>query len=94
MSNHPYASVEALARRRVGMKMGFYIHALVFVLVNAGLYVINTVGGGPNWHFYPLLGWGLGLAIHGLVTFVMLAGGGLRERMLEREIESLKRRAH
>ncbi|MFL6664877.1 MAG: 2TM domain-containing protein, partial [Rhizobacter sp.] len=38
--------LEARARRRVGMKMGFYIHALVYVLVNAGLYAINLSTGG------------------------------------------------
>jgi hypothetical protein len=72
--------------------MGFYIHALVYVLVNTGLFALNNIEGGPRWHVFPLLGWGLGLAIHGLVTFISLNGGGLRERMLAHEIEVLKRR--
>jgi Xaa-Pro aminopeptidase len=88
--------LRAMARRRVGMKMGFYIHALVFVLVNSGLYFINSLsmglGGGVRWHHFPLLGWGLGLAIHGIVTFISLQGMGVRERMVEREIELLRHR--
>jgi hypothetical protein len=84
-------SIEARARRRVGRKMGFYIHALVFVLVNAGLYAINSITGEPRWSHFPLLGWGLGLAIHGIVTFISLQGEGLRESMLRREIEHLRR---
>jgi hypothetical protein len=85
-------SIEARARRRVGIKIGFYTHALVFVLVNTGLYVLNSVIGGYRWSVWPLWGWGLGLAIHGVVTFIALRGEGLRERMLASEIESLNRR--
>jgi hypothetical protein len=78
------------ARRRVKQRMGFTIHATVFVLVNLGLATINLVGGGKAWHLWPLAGWGLGLAIHGIVTFTSLRGEGLRERMLEAEIARLK----
>ena len=70
--------IESRARRRVGMKMGFYTHALVYVLVNLGLFAISSVSGRGNWHVWPLLGWGLGLAIHGIVTFIGLRGEGVR----------------
>jgi hypothetical protein len=92
MNQEESNSIEARARRRVGIRIGFYTHALVFVLVNAGLYVLNSVIGGYRWSVWPLWGWGLGLAIHGVVTFVALRGEGLRERMLANEIEVLKRR--
>jgi hypothetical protein len=85
-------SLEARARRRVRMKFGFFIHALVFVLVNGGLFVANEMSGAPRWHALPLWGWGLGLAIHGVVTWFGLSGDGVRERLLVREIETLKRR--
>lgn len=84
--------IEARARRRVGMKMGFYMHALVYVLVNLGFLVINAVAGGPRWSIWPLAGWGLGLAVHGIVTFIKLNGEGLRDRMLADEIERLRRK--
>jgi hypothetical protein len=80
------------ARRRVGIKTGFYVHALVFVLVNLALFAINRYRGGEDWAIFPLLGWGLGLAIHGIVAFVSLQGEGWRERMLADEIERLRRR--
>lgn len=83
--------IETRARRRVGMKMGFYVHAFVFVLVNLGLFTLNVMSGGPNWSRFPLFGWGLGLAIHGLVTAIGLHGDGWRRGMLQREIESLRR---
>ena len=84
--------IERRAKRRVDQKMGFYVHALVFVLVNLGLYAINTATGGERWSHWPLWGWGLGLAIHGVVTFLSLRGEGFRERMLADEIERLKAR--
>lgn len=80
------------AKRRVDMKIGWYVHALVYVLVNLGLFAFNLYQGGPRWHAFPMLGWGLGLAIHGLVTFLGLRGDGLRERMLAGEIDRLKGR--
>jgi hypothetical protein len=85
-------SIEARARRRVGMKIGFYIHALVFVLVNGGLFVLNSLSGGTRWFVFPLWGWGLGLAIHGIVTLIALQGDGLRDRMVRDEIERLRKR--
>jgi 2TM domain len=80
------------ARKRVDMKMGFTVHLLVYLLVNAGLYLLNQVKGGGAWHVWPLAGWGVGLAIHGIVTLIGLQGDGLRERMLANEIERLKGR--
>jgi hypothetical protein len=80
------------AERRVKAKIGFQIHALVFVLVNLGLFAMNMVGGGPRWQGWPLFAWGIGLAVHGIVTCIDLRGEGYRERMLANEIERLKGR--
>ena len=84
------SSPEARAHRRVRRKMGFFIHALVFVLVNAGLYAMNSATGEPRWSHFPLFGWGLGLAIHGVVTFLALQGEGVCRGMLAREIDHLR----
>lgn len=49
------------------------MHATVYVLVNLLLVGINyysyTSGQRYVWAVWPLLGWGLGLAIHGVVAF-------------------------
>ena len=84
-------SLESRAHRRVRRKMGFFTHALVFVLVNLGLVAAHAIGGTPHWPSFPLWGWGLGLAIHGVVTFIALQGEGLKRNMLAREIEQLRR---
>jgi len=97
MSHHEYraplSAEEALlqrAHRRVQMKIGLAVHALVFVLVNAGLYAVNSQVGSFRWSVFPLWGWGLGLAIHALVTVIGLSGDGLRERMLASEVQRLR----
>jgi hypothetical protein len=78
------------AQRRVNQKMGFYKHLMVYVVVNLGLAAISLFNG-HRWFLGPMLGWGLGLAIHGLVTFTNPRGDGMRERMLAAEVDKLKR---
>ena len=80
-----------LARRRAGMKFGFFIHLAVFIAVNTLLYVINQqTTPGHAWFPLPLGGWALGLTIHGLAVY--LSGSGLRERMVEDELRKLESR--
>jgi hypothetical protein len=82
----------ARAKKRVGMMVGFFTHATVFVLVNLGLYLVTNQIPGARWVPFPMWGWALGLAIHGVVTFLSLTGEGLRERMLAHELEQLRAR--
>jgi 2TM domain len=80
------------AKKRVDTKMGFYVHLTVFICVNLGLLALNAAQGGYRWSIWPLGGWAIGLAIHGIVTVLSLRGEGFRERMLAQEIERLKGR--
>jgi hypothetical protein len=83
--------IERLARKRAGMRMGWIIHAAVFVAVNALLAFI-ALGSGRTWAIYPFLGWGLGLAIHGAVVLAALPGSGLMERLVNEERRRLAAR--
>jgi len=84
--------IDRLARRRAGAKMGWYVHACVYVLVNLFLLAISEYGFGQRrWTVFPVLGWGLGLALHGISVFVLGTGSGLRERLIEKERERLRR---
>ena len=80
-------SIERQARRRAGAKMGWFIHAFVYLAVNLVLAVLSAASG-RHWAVYPALGWGLGLAIHGIVVF-LVAGGGLYERLVAHERRQL-----
>ncbi len=77
------------ARIRLIARFIFYIHVVVYILVNAGLLAINLLTSPGNlWFYWPLLGWGIGLFIHGLVTFAI---GMLTFRdMEEKELQKLK----
>jgi hypothetical protein len=83
--------LDRLAAKRAGMKIGFYVHAAVYVAVNLGL-VLLSASQGKAWAIYPALGWGLGLFLHGAVTWLALPGGGLREQMVARERRILESR--
>ena len=79
------------ARWRAGRKLGFFIHLAVFVVVNALLFAINQrATPGFSWFAFPLGGWAIGLAIHGLAVY--FSTSELRERMVENELRKLKSR--
>jgi hypothetical protein len=84
-------SLEARAQRRVRRKMGFFIHAFIFLAVNLGLFAMSQLTGHPRATHFPLMGWALGLAIHGVVTLISLQADGLRLRMLDQEVQALRR---
>lgn len=77
-------NLEQLAQRRAKAKLGWFIHATVYVAVNAGLIAISAITG-RNWAIYPALGWGLGLLMHGISVWAFAPGGGMLERLVERE---------
>ena len=85
-------AIEKLARKRAGAKLGWYMHAVLYVVVNLVVFSMSRYGfGNRPWSVYPLLGWGLGLALHGVSVFVLGTGSGLRERMVQKERERLLR---
>jgi|HubBroStandDraft_3_1064219.scaffolds.fasta_scaffold144253_2 hypothetical protein len=80
------------ATRRADAKIGFRTHALVYVLVNAGLAALNLLTSQHYlWFVFPLFGWGIGLLAHGLAVYGVTSIG--REEMIEREMERLRQRS-
>lgn len=80
--------IDSLARKRVKSQLGWYKHLAVYLIVNAFL-ISMSVWQGRNWALFPLLGWGLGLALHGVSVWFAGAGSSLREKMVERERQKL-----
>lgn len=78
-----------IARKRADAKLGFYIHLSVYVVVMILLFAINYLSASKPWSLYPLLGWGLGVAIHGIVALGVV-GSGFREQLMQAEISKLK----
>lgn len=83
-------SIEARARRRVRRKLGFYKHAIVFVVVNLALLALSEFTG-RHFNRMAFMGWGIALLIHGVLAVVSLQSEGLRERMIRQEIERMRR---
>jgi hypothetical protein len=78
------SSLEATARRRASARMGWYVHAMVYLAVNTVLMLI-AFGTGRSWALFPALGWGLGLLLHGLGVWLSLGGSGLQQRLIDQE---------
>ncbi len=77
------------ARKRVGAKIGFYIHLAVYLGVNILLMIINLLTAPQYlWFFWPLMGWGIGVFFHGMATIVFSGRKfeEIRDRMIEREV--------
>ena len=84
--------IERLAHKRAGAKLGWYFHFVVYVLVNSALFAMSYFGLRDRpWSMYPVLGWGLGLALHGASVFLLGQGSGVREKMVQAERERLQR---
>ena len=92
MQNLSDEQIERIAVRRVKAKMGWFFHAAIYTVVNLFLISASLIQG-RHWHWFPLLGWGLGLAIHGAAVWFKssIAGHQMRERMIERERQALTR---
>ena len=88
-SQTPLDADEALAMARVRAIKGFYIHACQYVVVIGALALINIVTLPRYWWFiYPALGWGVGLAFHGLRVFdkIPFLNGDWERRQVEKQL--------
>ncbi len=80
---------EYLAEKRAKAKLGFIIHLVVFSIVSN----IQYLQGLFTWDFsffLPMLGWGLGVFIHGAGIFL---GPRLRlqEHLMEYELKQIEK---
>jgi len=68
---------EKEARKRVRKIKGFYTNLIVYVVVNAGLLLINWITSPNYWWFYWVtLFWGLGLVLHAIRIFTSVSSVG------------------
>jgi len=80
------------AREKVEEKKGFYVHFIVYILVNILLIIIwAATGAGFPWFIFPLGGWGIGVLFHFLGVFVFSRQTSWERREIEKEVERLKK---
>lgn len=77
------------AAHRAKAKLDFYTHLMIYVLINLMLAGLNMILS-PSilWFLLPLVGWGVGLLIHGLIVFVM-GSSRLKEKLVRDELNRL-----
>ena len=91
MTNTPVVpNREYAARRRAGLRLSWILHAAAFLVINLGLATVAAASG-HRWVLFPMLGWGLGLAIHGAVVLLAGPAAGLHRRLLNQERTRLAR---
>ncbi len=78
-----------LARRIAVRKVSFLRHAVIYLIVIAGLAVINNLTwGGYQWWLWVAFGWGVGVISHFLSAF-LYQSGSLVDRIAKREMEKM-----
>lgn len=76
------------AAARVEMRLAFYRHVIIYLLVNSFLAILNLIRTPDHlWFKWSVFGWGIGLVAHGLSVFSYRWREGSRERMIQREME-------
>ena len=81
------------ARRRVGAKVGFYLHLAIYVATNIVLIAINLAATPQHlWFWWPLLGWGIGVFFHGIAVFALSENAPMMKRMIDKEMKARTRK--
>ncbi len=81
-----------LAKKIAKEKVGFIRHFIVYIFVMIVLAIINNVTwSGYQWWLWPALGWGIGVFIHFLTTYIFRGGGlkRLEEDLIKKEMEKM-----
>ena len=88
------------ARKRARRLREFYGHLLTYILVSVLLVIIDLATGssgdtfiGLKWAYWPIFGWGIGVAIHAISLFLPATSvGGWEERKVEELYERERQR--
>ena len=80
-------TAEQTAHQNAKLKVEFRIHLVVYFAVNILLAIINiTLTPEYLWVIWPVLGWGLGIIIHG-INVHFFTSSNFKERMIQKEME-------
>ncbi len=91
------------AKKKVEILKGFYMHLMMYIIINTTLVVVKIVGTssygetfmGPLWHFstfVPPFFWGIGLAFHAIKVFrpTLFFNKEWEERQIQKYMEDDK----
>ncbi|NPV59212.1 MAG: 2TM domain-containing protein [Actinobacteria bacterium] len=84
--------VREKAEKRVSERIALLSHLGSFVIINAFLVLIWALTGrGYPWFIWVMVGWGVGLAMHAFAYFTGRRGEAMKERMLRKEMEKIRK---
>lgn len=84
--------LRAEAEKRVKQRTELIRHIGAYVIINGFLVVVWALtGAGYPWFLWVMAGWGIGLLFHIVDYFSGRRGSASRERMVEKEMEKMKK---
>ena len=90
------ANLYRQARQRVHMRFTFYYHFTIYLIVIAGLLVLDILNGTDHFFVQWVAGgWGIGIVAHFLKAFTLdgILGTEAIRRSTERELRRLENRS-
>ena len=76
------------ARKRVKEKKKFYNHLSIYLVMSGFFFLVNYFSSPGRWWFYwPMLGWGIGVAMQYFKVFGLTGAGIGTKEWEEREIK-------
>lgn len=71
---------------RVLLVQVFYLHAVIYAIVNALLLVIDLLTGSYYWFYWVLMGWGIGLAAHAGLLWGLPKASAWQAELIDKEL--------
>ena len=82
------------AKKRVRDKRKFYSHFVTWGVMSFFFIMLNLFTSDFFWAIFPILGWGIGLAFHGIKVFSSSYGEDWEEREIKREMERIRKNSY
>jgi hypothetical protein len=87
----PAAEARDAERRRE--RQALVRHVALWAIFGVFFFAINMLTGGQPWFFFPVLGWGVGLAVHA-ITYFFPVERSPEEEMRQRRREEFKQQRY
>lgn len=76
------------AQKKVKEKKEFYQHLISYLVMGVFFYILNMMtSSGSSWWYWPMMGWGIGIAMHYFQVFGIPGIGRIDEEWEQKEIE-------
>lgn len=90
--DNEYTEEEILnAKKRIEDLEGFYWNFASYIVVNIFFVFLDLRDGSYDWSYWPLMGWGMGVAFHAIEVFGFFNNKSWKDRMIRKELERRKR---